>query len=497
MSAKTLMVLGSMSSAGKSLTVAGLCRLYARRGWRVAPFKAQNMSNNAAVCSGGEVGRAQASQAYAAGAELSVDMNPILLKPEGDNRSQVVVRGQVWQSFTAMDYYSRHDFLWQSVTASLDALKERYDLVIMEGAGSPAEMNLMKSDMVNLAAARYAGAPCLLVGDIDRGGVFAQLLGTLWLLEESDRALIRGLIVNKFRGDLDLFTDGVRYLEEKGGVPVVGVVPFVYDHGIPEEDAAAIGESLPDREGALDIAVLRLPRVSNIDDLDPLLAEPGVQVRYVHRVDQFSRPDAVILPGSKNTLADLAWLQQTGLGEAIRKAAASGVSVVGLCGGFQMLGEVLTGREGVEAGECEMAGLGLLPARTHFEQQKTVTRTSARLASESGFLSGLEGQLVSGYEIHMGQTVSAVPFARVTTREGQPADALDGACSPDGKVWGTYLHGIFENDHLRSAWLESLGGTASHQPFARRRSQAYDRMADVLEAALDLPYLDHLIEQGL
>lgn len=497
MTAKTLMVLGSMSSAGKSLLVTGLCRLYARRGWRVAPFKAQNMSNNAAVCSGGEIGRAQAVQAQAAGIEPSVLLNPVLLKPEADSRSQVVVRGQVWDTFSARDYYPRRAVLWQAVTESLDALKAQTDLVILEGAGSPAEINLRPNDIVNLAAARYAQAPCLLVGDIDRGGVFAQLLGTLWLLEPAERGLIRGLVVNKFRGDPELFADGARLLAQRAGVPLLGVVPYLHDHGIPEEDAAAIGQDLPRKPGALDAAVIHLPHISNFDDFDPLRFEPNVQLRFVQRLEQLGRPGVVLLPGTKNTLGDLRWLHESGLAQAIGDLAAEGLPVVGLCGGFQMLGLEVTDEQGIESGLRELPGLGLLPIRTHFEPQKTVTRSRARLQGGCGFWEELQGQAFEGYEIHMGASPAERPLFEITQREGAPCAAGDGACSPSGNVWGTYLHGILDNDSLRRAWLKSLGVTPADGSFAQRRLAAYDHLGDTLEAALDIRLLDRIIAAGI
>ena len=497
MAAKTIMVLGSMSSAGKSLLVTGLCRLYARRGVRVAPFKAQNMSNNAAVCAGGEIGRAQAAQAHAAGIEPTVEMNPILLKPEGDARSQVVVRGQIWDSISAGDYYARRSGLWQVVTDSIDRLRDQYELIILEGAGSPAELNLRRNDLVNLAAARYAGAPCLLVGDIDRGGVFAQLLGTTWLLDKADRDLIRGFVANKFRGDRALFADGIQILEERGGIPVLGVVPYLKDHGIADEDAALLDEHSTLKTGALDVAVIHLPHISNFDDLDPLAAEPQVGLRFVRRPDQLGSPAAVILPGTKNTLEDLQWLHHSGLAQAIRQLAAGGCAVAGLCGGFQMLGAEVIDSQAVESGLSSVTGLGLLPAVTHFENQKTVTRSRAQILAGNGFLSSLKGSLISGYEIHMGQTSSDAPLAEVVHREASPVSSPDGSCSADGRVWGSYLHGIFDNDAFRAAWLYSLGAVANPIPFVARRAAAYDRLADVLEMALNCPLLDQIIEKGL
>jgi adenosylcobyric acid synthase len=497
MTAKTLMILGSMSSAGKSLLVTGLCRLYARRGWRVAPFKAQNMSNNAAVCSGGEIGRAQAVQAYAAGIEPQVEMNPVLLKPEADSRSQVVVRGQVWDTFSASDYYTRRNILWRAVTESLDILKEQADLVIMEGAGSPAEVNLRANDIVNLEAARYAGAPCLLAGDIDRGGVFAQLLGTLWLLDESDRSLMRGLIINKFRGDLNLFADGIRILEERGGLPVIGVVPYLHDHAIADEDAAPLDERSIYRSGAVDMAVIHLPHISNFDDFDVLRLEPGVQLRYVRRPDDLGRPAAVLVPGTKNTLGDLEWLGRTGLADAIRSLAQGGAAVVGLCGGYQILGETVVDALGVESHLASQPGLGLLPVQTHFEREKTITRSQGRVAGGAGFWSALQGQPVEGYEIHMGRTKSPAALIDIMSREEQPVSIADGASSPDGRVFGSYLHGLLDNDNLRRAWLASLGVEAGDWSFAQRRLEAYDHLADALEASLDLQQLDRIIADGI
>jgi adenosylcobyric acid synthase len=498
MTAKTLMVLGSMSSAGKSLLVTGLCRLYARRGWRVLPFKAQNMSNNAAVCSGGEIGRAQAVQAFAAGVEPRVEMNPILLKPEADNRSQVVVRGQVWDTCTAREYYKRRSALWLAVTGCLDQIKEEADLVILEGAGSPAEVNLAPGDLVNLAAARYAQAPCLLAGDIDRGGVFAQLLGTLWLLEDDDRRLIRGLIVNKFRGDASLFADGVRILEERGGVPVIGVVPYLRDHGIADEDAQPLDEpGAAWQPGGREIAVIRVPHISNFDDFDALRFEPGVRLKYISRPSELGRPAAVILPGSKSTLNDLAWLEQTGLAEAIRVLAAENVSVVGMCGGFQMLGEEICDPGRIESSIEKMPGLGLLPVRTEFDAHKTTMRSRARVIASGGFWDALNGQTVFGYEIHMGQTRGADPLFEIFERENNPTEVIDGAASADRRVFGTYLHGLFDNDNLRRAWLSSLGITPTSKSFIEARAAAYDRLADHLEASLDIQKLDQIISAGL
>lgn len=497
MTARSLMVLGSMSSAGKSLIATGLCRLYARRGWKVVPFKAQNMSNNAAVCAGGEIGRAQAVQAYAAGVEPSVEMNPVLLKPEADSRSQVILRGQVWQTCSAKDFYTHKDFLWKKVTTSLDILKGRADLIVMEGAGSPAELNLQTHDLVNLAVAGYAQAPCLLVGDIDRGGIFAQLLGTLWLLDKSDRNLIRAFIVNKFRGDADLFTDGVRLLEQRGNIPVLGVVPYIKELAIPDEDAAGITGSVSGKADLLDAAVVHLPHISNFDDFDALRGEPGVGLRFVDDLRQLGHPDVIFLPGTKNTLGDLQWLYTCGLAERIKVLFAEKVPVVGFCGGFQMLGSEVIDEYRLESDIRRMPALGLLPVKTYLGRGKVVTRTRARIMTENGFFKALTGEFVEGYEIHFGQTDCPNPLLEIVSREKDIVSVLDGACSPDGRIWGCHLHGLLDNDYLRQAWLESLGVQPAPHSFSQLRIRAYDHLADVLESSLDIARLDRIIEEGI
>lgn len=499
MTAKTLMIQGAASSVGKSLLVAGLCRLYARRGLRVAPFKAQNMSNNAGVTpAGGEIGRAQVSQAEACGIPPHVDMNPVLLKPEADSRSQVVVLGRRLASLPARDYYRRKAELWEVVTAALARLRARADLVIIEGAGSPAELNLKRGDIVNMAVARHANSPVLLAGDIDKGGIFAQLLGTLWLLEPEERLLVKGLIVNKFRGDPGLFADGVRILEERGGVPVLGVVPWLHDHGIPEEDGASLldcGDVSPlsARDATtplLDIAVIKLPRIANFDDFDPLAAEPGVRVRFVQTPEALGRPDAIILPGTKHTLADLAWLRATGLADAVAARCRQGAGLVGICGGYQMLGRVIRDPDGVEGGG-EAAGLGLLPVEVTFVGEKMTQQATGRPLGHWPWLH--RDEPLTGYEIHAGRAETAAPLLELSRLNG--SRAFDGAATPDGRIWGTHLHGLFHNDDFRRAWLSSLGWHPSGppMPYLARKAAAYDRLADALAAALDVRRLDAII----
>ena len=494
-----LMVQGTMSSVGKSLLVAALCRIFARRGLRVAPFKAQNMALNSFVTADGlEIGRAQAMQAEAAGVDVTVEMNPVLLKPEADSVSQIVVLGRPWQRLAAREYWGRRGELWSVVTGALDSLRARFDLVVIEGAGSPVELNLKRTDLVNMAVARYAGAPVLLVGDIDRGGVFAQLLGTLDLLEPEDRARVRGLLVNKFRGDLGLFADGVRILEQRGGVPVLGVVPFVRDLRIADEDSVALDDrrEVPD-PAALDVAVVRLPRISNFDDLDPLRAEPDVAVRFVERPEELGAPDLIVLPGTKTTVADLAWMRERGLDARVAALARSGTPLLGLCGGYQMLGAHIRDPQGVEAAAGAVAGLGLLPVETTFEPEKRTVRASGRVSADRGLFAGCAGLAVQGYEIHMGRSApqgGAAPLLRLAP--GAPDERPDGAASPDGWVAGTYLHGLLHNDALRQRLLQNIAarsGRAPRQSATRFDRQAdYERLADAVEASLDMPALERI-----
>jgi adenosylcobyric acid synthase len=492
------MVVGTTSSAGKSLLVTALCRIYARRGVRVAPFKAQNLSNNAAVCAdGAEIGRAQAVQAVAAGIEPTAQMNPILLKPEAGSRSQTVLLGRPFKAGLARAGSRRKSEFWSAVTTSLDSLREQYELVIIEGAGSPVELNLKSRDMANMAVARYAQAPVLLVGDIDRGGVFAQLLGTLWLLDPEERSLVKGLVVNKFRGDMSLFTDGVQILEERGHVPVIGIVPYIDELGIPQEDAVALDESFFDRtrDEDIDIAVIKLPLISNFDDFDPLASQPGVSVRYVSSLRELGRPDAVVLPGTKSTIADLSWLRERGLAQQIVHLASEGTPIVGICGGYQMLGRTICDPEHVESPVDEVAGLDLLAIDTIFAGEKATHRAKGVIVDGPGWWSALQGEGVQGYEIHMGQTETASPWIEITRRSGQQVSVRDGAASDDGRIWGCYLHGLFENDRLRHAWLSALGWQASNQrlPSIDRYEAAFERLADAVQGALDMLRLDEMV----
>jgi len=500
MTAKTLMVLGTHSDAGKSILVTALCRIFAQDGYQVAPFKAQNMALNAGVTpEGHEIGRATMAQAEAAGIPAHVDMNPILLKPEGNRRSQVVLDGKPYTHIDAGNWHSLKPLLWQHVTAALDRLRDRFDLVIMEGAGSPAEINLKEGDIVNMRVAQHANSPVLLVGDIDRGGVFAALVGTMTLLEPEERALVKGFVINKFRGDTSLLGDGLQMLQARAfNTPTLGVIPYLPDIGIAAEDSVTLDKQAQNAASGhpVDIAVIRLPRISNFDDFDPLATEPGVRVRFVERLADLGTPNAIILPGSKMTLPDLDWLRETGLAERIGQLSIKGTSVVGICGGYQMLGQMLFDPDGVEAEPgTQAAGLGLLPIETNFVGDKHTVQVQATLQCDIDPFKPLLGSPVRGYEIHMGRSrptveVSPSPLCRV----GQvPSSHSDGAVNENGRVWGTYLHGLFENDALRHTWLCSLGWQGAGQTFDRE--QAYNRLADHVRAHLDMVALQQIIGQ--
>jgi adenosylcobyric acid synthase len=495
--APCLMVQGTASGVGKSLFTTALCRIFARQGHRVAPFKAQNMSLNAAVTADGrEIGRAQATQAEAAGVEPAVDMNPVLLKPEGDDRSQVVVRGVPIGSMTFSEYGRRRREMLAVIAGSLDRLRRTHDLVVIEGAGSPAEINLARGDVVNMRVARLAGAPVLLVGDIDRGGVFAALVGTLALLGRRDRARVRGLVINKFRGDPGILAPGLAALERRTRVPVLGVVPHLDGWLLPAEDGLDLDGTtgcVPPAAGAIDIAVARLPRIANFDDLDPLAREPGVRVRFVQSPAGLVGADLLMLPGSKQTLADLTWLRASGLADALVAAARRGTPILGICGGFQMLGRTLHDPDGLEGGGAERPGLGLLPVVTTFAAPKTTVRVRARVTAHAGLLGGARGVAVEGYEIHHGRTVNAGALAplEVQARGGLACAGPEGALAAGGTVVGTYLHGLLASDGVRRAVLGHLASRRGRAPDPRwgapqPAAARYERVADAVATAIDV-----------
>ena len=489
--AKCIMVQGTMSGAGKSLLCAALCRIFRQEGLRVAPFKSQNMALNSFVTREGlEMGRAQVMQAEAAGVTPDARMNPILLKPSSDTGSQVIVNGQVRAQMNAAEYFAYKKRLIPEILAAYDSLASEYDLIVIEGAGSPAEINLREGDIVNMGLAELVDAPVLLAGDIDRGGVFAQLYGTVALLAPAERARIKGLIINKFRGDVSLLTPGLAELEEKTGVPVLGVVPYLRVD-VDDEDSLAPALTRRDVHRPIDIAVVRLPHISNFTDFSPLEQHPLLGVRYVERADALGAPDLVILPGTKNTTGDLLWLRQSGLETAICRLAAAGTPILGVCGGYQMLGERLEDPNGVEGEARTLRGMGLLPCETVFEPSKTLTQRTATVLAGA-----LRGAQLEGYEIHMGTTaVRGQAFCRLD-------DGRHDGCVR-GNVLGTYLHGLFDRgeavDKLASWLCARRGidpGAAMPESRAAYKQRQYDLLADGVRAALDMDALRRIMERG-
>ena len=484
-----IMIQGTMSGVGKSLLTAALCRIFRQDGYRVAPFKSQNMALNSYITQDGlEMGRAQALQAWAAGREPDVRMNPILLKPSSDVGSQLIVHGRVRGEYREAEYFQKKKELIPDILEAYRSLCRENDILVLEGAGSPAEINLKADDIVNLGLAQLVDAPVLLVGDIDRGGVFAQLYGTLALLEPQERDRVAGCLINKFRGDPALLAPGLTMLEEKTKVPVLGVVPYAH-LDLDEEDSLAPCLDQTEAHRLLDVAVIRLPRLSNFTDFAPLVQQEAVGVRYVYRQEDLNRPDCILLPGTKSTLADLRWLRQTGLAAAIGRLAAEGVPVFGICGGYQMLGRQLADPHGVEGGGT-MPGLGLLPCRTAFAPEKTRTRTQATVAA-----SPFAGAAVEGYEIHMGQTtVEGEAFCRLSD------GTAEGAVS--GNVFGTYLHGLFDTGELTEAltrWLLARRGLTAEAIVSKthreHQEEQLNKLADLVRAAIDLPAIYRAMDQ--
>ena len=497
MAGQALMVQGTASHVGKSVLVSAFCRIFRQDGYSVAPFKAQNMSNNSYVTADGlEIGRAQAVQADAAGVEARVEMNPVLLKPEADHISQVVVMGKPLLTAKARDYFGLKPQLWEAVHTSLDSLREDFDIVVIEGAGSPAEINLKKNEIVNMRVALYANAPVLLCGDIDRGGVFAALVGTLELLEPEERAIIKGMIINKFRGDPSLLTDGITWLEDRTGIPVAGLIHHYRDIHIPEEDSVALDDApIATHQSALDVAVLQLPHIANFDDFDPISRHPGVELRYVDSPAQLGRPDLVIIPGTKTTIPDLAWMNERGLTQAVKDLHAGGAAVIGICGGYQMLGMKVSDPEHIESSITELDGLGLLNLTTIFEGSKETHRIKGCVSEATGLLAGAAGMPVTGYEIHMGRTIGegfSPPFL-IQDRADVPVSGdgdLEGAIDASGSVMGTYIHGLFLNPELRGAMLAELarrkGVSLPDVTTENNLDREYDKLADWVRSSIDM-----------
>ena len=536
--AKAIMVQGTMSGAGKSLIAAGLCRIFAQDGLAVAPFKSQNMSLNSAVTPHGfEIGRAQALQAQACGIPAEPTMNPILLKPTTDVGSQVVVMGKPVANMAARDYFKYKTSLIPMVRAAYDDLASRHDVVVIEGAGSPAEINLKHNDIVNMGMAKMAASPVLLVGNIDCGGVFAQLVGTHALLEDDERRMLKACVINKFRGDVTLLQPGLDELEQRMGVPVAGVVPYT-PLDLDDEDGFSAMQGAGGANALLDIAVVRLPHISNFTDLDALAALPEVRVRYVSHAEELGHPDLVVVPGTKATLGDLAWLRSCGLDDALRRRAETGGLILGICGGYQMLGLEIHDPLGVEGGGRQ-EGLGLLPVCTTFTQEKTLCRSAGATLQLAGPFADLSNLDIAGYQIHMGQTTleGGMPFCLLadtndaagntvqaftcvgdndTAYDQRGCTLCNGKLSGDaaqpayedgcvaGTVMGTYLHGLFDSVPFTQALIDMLlarkgmpGVRINAQDRAARREQQLDMLADTLRTSLDMDLVYRILEEGI
>ncbi len=488
--AKCIMVQGTTSNAGKSFLCAALCRIFRQDGLRAAPFKSQNMALNSFITREGlEMGRAQVMQAEAAGIEPSVRMNPILLKPVSDVGSQLIVNGVPRGNWKARDYFAYKRELIPEILEAYESLAREYDVIVIEGAGSPAEINLKDGDIVNMGLAAMVDAPVLLCGDIDRGGVFASLYGTAALLEPEERARLKGFVINKFRGDVEILRPGLSMLEERTGIPVAGVVPMV-NVDLDDEDSLSQRLGNGGGVGLIDLAVIRLPKLSNFTDFNPLERIPEVSLRYVSSPAQLREPDLILLPGTKNTLDDLRWLRASGLESAIRKYAARGGAVIGICGGYQMLGEEVSDPDGVEGGGS-LPGLGLLPGRTVFRGEKTRTRVQGVFHGLEGIFAGMNGVEFEGYEIHMGETArgdAAGSCARLHTLDGvEKADGL-----ARGNVWGSYVHGLFDQGGCAGALVNclrqarGLGEQEAVLDWTDYKERQYDILADAVRAGLDM-----------
>ena len=506
------MVQGTASDVGKSLIVAALCRIFTDMGYRVAPFKSQNMAlNSFATIEGHEIGRAQALQAMAAKISPTVDMNPILLKPTDSSQAQVIVHGKVYKNLSARDYYLEKSRLISVVEKSLNKLKKSFDMVIIEGAGSPAEINLKQQDIANMRIARMANAPVILVGDIDRGGVFASIVGTLDLLDEDERNRVKGIVINKFRGDVGLLKPGIDFLEERTAKKVLGIIPYISGLKIDSEDSLALdnkrsmgydtGTNPSDsasHNGAIKIAVIRLPHISNFTDIDTFSHEPDVELRYVVPGAKIEDTDLLIIPGTKNTVADMQTLYEKGTVFEIRNLRRKGIPIIGLCGGYQMLGNLIEDEHGIESGLKAIEGIGLLDCTTSICQSKVTMQVEAVVSGTGEILGPVRGQKVAGYEIHMGTTRSANGAAeafRIKKRGESAEDIADGCVSDDGLVFGTYIHGLFDNGNIRKSLLDFL---KARRGFERNsadidydvyRQSQIDYLADTVAKNLDIDYL--------
>jgi len=484
--------------------VAAFCRIFLQDGYRACPFKAQNMALNSYVTKdGGEIGRAQAVQAQAARLEPSVDMNPILMKPMSDRKAQIILKGKPLENMSVYEYVHYKKKAVDTVLESFRQLAQEYEIVVIEGAGSPAEINLKSHDIVNMWMAKRAQAPVILVGDIDKGGVFAWFVGTLELLTKDERKMIKGFIINKFRGDKRLLRSGINFLEKKTGIKVLGVIPYFKDIKIPEEDSVPLEKRTSEktkqassRKEVIDIAIISLPHISNFTDFDALENEPDVRLRYISSGEEFGRPDVLIIPGTKSTVFDLNYLRKSGMAEKIRQAFKEYplLNLIGICGGYQMLGKHIYDREATESANKKALGLGLLPVVTAFEKEKILSQVKAEEIA-----SGIE---VSGYEIHHGRTrvlQGCSPVFRITERQGQKTEDFDGVSSEDGRIWGTYMHGVFDADTFRRSFLNKIRLKKNWQPLASTAfnlDREFNKLADLIRENIDMAALYKIMRHG-
>lgn len=499
-----IQVCGTGSGVGKSVMVAALCRIFLQDGYRPCPFKAQNMALNSYVTkSGGEIGRAQAVQAQAARLDPSVDMNPILIKPMSDRKAQIIVKGKPLENMSVYEYVNYKKEARDTVFKSFNRLAGEYEIVVIEGAGSPAEINLKSHDIVNMQMAKRAHAPVVLVGDIDKGGVFAWFVGTLELLTKKERKMVKGFIINKFRGDKRLLMPGIKFLEKKTGIKVLGVIPYFKDIRIPEEDSVPLEKRAVVRNNlsvmqkkVIDIAIISLPHISNFTDFDALENEPDVNLRYVSSAEELGKPDVIIIPGTKSTISDLHYLKKSGMAGKIRGVfeGNSLLNLVGLCGGYQMLGERIYDRETTESAKKESPCLGFLPVITVFERGKILSQVKAEEIA-----TGIE---VSGYEIHHGRTrllKGCRPVFRITERQGKKTQDIDGAFFAGGRIWGTYIHGIFDADNFRRSFLNKIRMKKGWRPLGStvfNIDREFDKLADLVRESIDMDALYEIMRQG-
>ncbi|MCX7708622.1 MAG: cobyric acid synthase [Clostridia bacterium] len=504
--AKCIMVQGTASSVGKSLITAGLCRIFKQDGYRVAPFKSQNMALNSFITTEGkEMGRAQVVQAEAAGIEPSVEMNPVLLKPTTDKKAQVIIKGEVYKNMSAVEYHNFKPQLAEMVKEVYEGLANKNEIIVIEGAGSPAEINLRENDIVNMGMAELADAPVILVGDIDKGGVFASLAGTMLLLTEAEKARVKGVVINKFRGDTEILKPGLKMLEDIIKVPVLGVLPYT-KLNIEDEDSLAerFSSKGTKEEGKIDVAVVKLPHISNFTDFNALENIQDVQVRYVSDAKAVGQPDLIILPGSKNTIEDLLFVRKTGIEAEIMKLHREGTMIFGVCGGYQMLGNEICDPHHTESSLGSIQGIGLLNTKTVFRPHKVTTQVAAKICDDSGLMQGLKNTILNGYEIHMGETEfgeGCIPYLVIQSVLGNKRQSIDGVRNKKADVFGSYIHGIFDNMEFTAGLMNNLRRkkgleekTESYQSFKEFKEAQYDQLAEMLRSHLDMQKIYEILE---